>query len=113
MSLKIDMPFALNDIDQVFALTDFLGNTEELLKKFYPEVQKVLVKRDFFKGHFLIEYNKQFDDLIRSLIKRELVDHFPTWTPEDLMVLTDMDFLHLIAPDLFDQASYETVTQTH
>lgn len=111
---RIDMPFSLSDIDQVFAMSDLLSNTEELIKKFKPEVDKVLVKKDFFHGHFLTEYNRQFDALIRTLIKRELTDHFPAWTPEDLLVLTDLDLLHLIAPVLFDQTSYENnITETH
>lgn len=109
----IDIPFSLSDIDQVFAMTDFLSNTDELIEKFKPEVTKILVKKNFFHGHFLTEYNRQFDALIRTLIKRELTDHFQTWTPEDLLLLTDLDLLHVVAPKLFDQASYKDIPDTH
>jgi hypothetical protein len=107
MTPKIDMPFSISDLDQLFTMNDFLSNTEELIKKFQPEVNKVLVKKSFFTGHFRNEYNILFDDLIRSLIKTELVDHFPSWTPEELMSLSDMELLKMIAAPLFDQDLYQ------
>lgn len=103
----IDLPFGIGDLDAVFAVTDFLSNTEELLQDFHPEVSKFLVRRDFFSGPFLAEYNAQFDELIRSLIKRQLVQHY-NFTPEELMVLTDVGFLKMIAPDLFNRSHYES-----
>lgn len=106
MSNKIDMPFSIDDLDQLFTMTDFLSNTNELIKKFEPEVSKVLVKKGFFTGHFRNEYNRQFDELIRSLIKSELMDHFPSWNPEDLMALSDIDLLKMVASPLFEQENY-------
>lgn len=113
MNPKIDMPFSIDDLDQLFTLSDFLSNTDELLKKFQPEVTKVLVKKSFFTGHFRNEYNRQFDDLIRSLIKSELVDHFPKWTPEELMALSDIELLKMIASPLFDQDNYLMKEKDH
>ncbi len=107
MSNVLDMGFGFNDISQVLDLSDFLSNSTELLAKFEPEVMKFLVKKDFFKGRALREYNIQFDLLVRSLIKKELMNHFSSWTPEDLLLLTeDTDFLKILAPDLFEQESY-------
>ncbi len=107
MSNVIDMGLGFNDIEQVLEMSDFLDNSQELINKFEPEVNRFLVKKGFFKGHFLKEYNNQFDQLIRSLIKKELMNHFASWTPEDLLLLTeDLDFLKMIAGDLFDQDLY-------
>lgn len=106
MSLVIDLPFSVQDIDQVFAMNDLLSNTTELIEKFKPQVQKLIVKKDFFHGPFKREYEKQFDQLIVSLIKQELVEHFPSWTPEDIVVLTDLSFIKMIAEPLFEQKNY-------
>lgn len=108
MSFVVDMDgLGLDDLDKVFEMMDFLGNSKELLEKFEPDVSKFLAKKDFFHGHFLVEYNKQFDDQVRSLIKTELMQHFQSWTPADLLILTeDIDFLKILANDLFDQEAY-------
>ncbi len=103
----IEMPFGLKDLESVFAVTDFLSNTEELLKDFQPEVSKFLVRKGFFTGRFLVQYNRAFDELITSLIKRQLIKHFD-FTPEELMILTDTDFLKMIAEPLYDQENYKT-----
>lgn len=107
MGLVVDLPFSLQDIDQIFEMNDLLSNTSELIEKFKPEVDKLLVKKDFFHGPFRQEYEKQFDQLIVSLIKRELVEHYPSWTPEDIIVLTDLNFIKMIAEPLFDQNNYK------
>lgn len=106
MSLTLDLPFSFREIDQVFEMVNFLDNTDELIQKFKPEVQKFLVRKDFFKGPFLREYNKQFNELIRSLIRKELVEHFPAWSPEDIIVLTDLDFIKMVASPYFEQKNY-------
>ncbi len=100
------MPFSLQDIDQVFKMVELLDNTEELIEKFKPEVKKYLVKKDFFRGPAALEYHKQFDQLIISLIKRELIEHFPSWTGEDILLLTDLEFIKMIAAPFFDQKNY-------
>ncbi len=106
----IDFGLGFNDIEQVLDLSEFLSNSNELINKFEPDVTKFLVRKDFFRGPYLREYNKQFDQLIRSLIKKELMNHFAAWTPEDLFLLTeDTDFLKILAPDLFEQESYRKV----
>lgn len=108
MSNVIEMGFGFSDISQILDLSEFLSNTEALIDKFEPAVSKFLVKKDFFKGPFLREYLKQFDELIKSLIKTELINHYTSWSPEDILRLTeDTDFLKMLAPDLFDQDAYK------
>lgn len=105
--VTIDLALGFDDIDKILDVSEFLVNYPELIKKFEPEVTKFLVKKDFFKGPFLREYNKQFDQLICSLIKKELINHFSSYTPEDILILTsDIDFLKMLAQELFDQESY-------
>jgi hypothetical protein len=107
VSNVIDMGVGFNDIEQVLDMSEFLSNTKELINKFEPQVNAFLVKKGFFKGPFLRRYNEEFDQLIRSLIKKELMNHFQSWTPEDLLLLTeDVDFLKMIASELFDQENY-------
>ncbi len=107
MNKVVDMGVGFDDIEQVLDLSDFLSNSKELINKFEPEVSAFLVRKDFFKGPFLREYNNQFDNLVRSLIKKELMSHFASWTPEDLLLLTEnIDFLKMLASDLFEQESY-------
>lgn len=101
----IDMPFGLDDLDKVFAVTDFLENKEALIQEFQPEVQKILVKRDFFTGHFRTRYNEMFDELITSLIRKQITKHF-SFSPEEILLLTDTDFLKVIANDFFNQDNY-------
>ena len=100
------MPFGINDLDAVFAVTDFLDNTDELIEEFKPEVQKILVKKSFFTGHFRTKYNEMFDELITSLIRKQITKHFTSFSPEEILILTDTDFLKMIAGDYFNQDNY-------
>lgn len=103
----MDLPFGVSDLDKVFAVTDFLENKEELIKEFRPEVSKYLVRDGFFKGPFKRNYEKAFDDLIISLIRSQLVKHFPSFSPEEIVLLTDIDFLKMITNDFyFDKKNY-------
>jgi hypothetical protein len=107
LSNVIDMPGGLNDLDKIFAIMDLLDNKDELIKQFQPEVAKYLVKEGFFTGAFRREYQKQFDELIISLIKREIIKHFPTFTPEEITLLCDKDFLKMITNDFyFNKSNY-------
>lgn len=107
MSNILEMPFGFEDLDKVFQISEFLDNKEELLEQFKPEVRKFLVKKGFFTGPFKIAYEKAFDELIVSLIKKELVNHFPKFSPEDILILTDVDFLKMVTDGyLFDQENY-------
>lgn len=99
-SLIINFPIGLDDLSKVFEVSEFLENKEELAEDFKPEVQKYLIKKDFFTGPFRREYDNAFEDLIVSLIKRQLVQHF-NYTPEELMLLTDKNFLKLITEDYY------------
>ncbi len=97
----IDMPGGLSDYDKVFALMDLLDNKDVLIKEFKPEVAKYLVKDGFFKGPFRRNYNDMFDDLIVSLIKRQVTQHFPSYTPEEVLLLCDKEFLKIITNDFY------------
>jgi hypothetical protein len=107
MSVSIDLPFGLSDLDKVFQITELLDNREELIKEFQPEVSKYLVKEGFFKGPFKKRYEEEFDNLIISLIRRQIVKHFTSFTPEEVVLLTDLDFLRMITSDFyFTQSNY-------
>lgn len=101
MSLIIEMPGGLDDLDKVFAVMDFLDNKSVLINEFKPEVAKYLVKDGFFKGPFRRSYENAFDDLIVTLIKRQITQHFPTFTPEEILLLCDRDFLKMITNDYY------------
>ena len=100
------MPGGLDDYEKIFAVQDFLENTKELIEDFKPEVLKILVKKSFFTGHFRTAYNDMFDELITSLIRKQITKHFQTFSPEEILILTDTGFLKMIASPLFDQDQY-------
>ena len=104
---SIEMPFGVSDLDAVFALSDLLDNKEELVKEFMPEVEKYLVKSTFFTGHAKLLYHVAFDDLIVTLIKRQVIKHFPNLNPEEVLLLCEPDFLKLIGGSYFDPEVYK------
>lgn len=107
LSPVINMPFGLDDLEKVFEVSELLENKEELITQFKPEVSKYLVKKPFFKGRALKEYERQFDELIAHIIKREIIKHHPQWTPEEILLLTDVGLLKLLCSDYyFDQSNY-------
>lgn len=95
------MPFGINDLDKVFAVADLLDDREGLVAEFRPEVEKYLVRDNFFKGPFRKAYENAFEDLIVRLIKREIIKHFPSYTPEDVLLLSDKGFLRMISDDYY------------
>lgn len=101
MSNVIEMGFAFDEIEPIFILSDFLENKKELVNEFKPEVQKFFVKDSFFKGPFKAEYNKQFNNLIVSLIKRQVIKHFRNFTPEQIELLCNKEVIGLITSDYF------------
>lgn len=108
MSAVIDFPFGIEDLEKIFEVSDLLENKETLVEEFRPEVQKYLVKDDFFHGIYRAEYKRAFNDLIISLIKRQFIKHFPHYTPEELLILTDLDFLKMITNDFyFKESTYK------
>ena len=109
MSIVMEMPFAIKDLEKVFEISEFLENKKELAKIFKPDVEKYLVRSDFFKGTFKIVYKKAFDELISKLIKTQVTNHFTSWTPEEILILCDKDFLKIIASDLFDPNYYKNI----
>ena len=107
MSISIDLPFGLSDLDKVFQVTEFLDNQDMLIREFRPEVSKLLVKKGFFKGPFKRHYENAFEELVVKLIRSQLVKHFPQFTPEEIVLLTDRDFLKMITNDYyFNQENY-------
>ncbi len=101
------MPGGLSDYDKIFQVVDLLENKLELINEFKPEVAKYLVKDSFFRGPFKRKYNDMFDDLIVSLIKRQITQHFPNFTPEEILLLSDKDFLKMVTNDFyFDKNNY-------
>jgi hypothetical protein len=108
LSDVIDIPFAIEDLDKVFEISDFLENRDELIALFKPEVSKYFVRDEFFKPPFRKAYLDIFDDIIVSLIKKQIIAHYPTWTAEEIMILCDKDFLKLITQGtLFDPNNYK------
>jgi len=101
MNSILDFPGGLSDYDKLFAVVDFLSNTDELIREFKPEVARYLVKDSFFKGPFRRKYNEMFDDLIVSLIKRQITQHFTAFTPEEILLLCDKEFLKVITSDFY------------
>lgn len=106
MSTVIEMPGGLQDLDKLFDLMGLLENKETLIQDFKPEVDKYLVNKQFFKGPFRIKYNQMFDELITRLIKSQVTQHFTTWSPEEILLLTDTEILKLLAEELFNPDSY-------
>lgn len=104
----IDLPIGIDDLKDLLDVVSLLSNTEELLKDFKSEVDSFLVKEDFFpKGVFRDSYYRAFDELIVSLIKKEVIKHFPQINPQDVMIICDADFLKMVAPELFDINNYK------
>ncbi len=101
----IDLPFGVEDLEKVFELTEFLDNKDELIQEFKSEVQKILVKKTFFTGHFRTKYNEMFDELITGLIRKQIIKHFD-FSPEEILILTDTEFLKMIAAPYFEQDNY-------
>lgn len=102
-----DVPFGLSDLEKVFQVSEFLENKDELIQDFRPEVSKFLVREGFFKGPFKREYERAFDELVISLIRRQIIKHFPQFSPEEIVLLTDLEFLKMITSDYyFTQSNY-------
>lgn len=99
------MPFGLEDLEKVFEMTDLLNNKDEIIQEFMPEVTKILVKKDFFTGHFRTKYNQLFDELITSLLRKQVNQHL-NLSPEELLLLTDTEFLKMIVPEYYNQDTY-------
>lgn len=109
MSSVIEMPGGLSEMEKIFQVMEFLDNTSVLINDFKPEVAKYLVRDGFFKGPFKKSYENAFDDLIVSLIKRQITQHFTTFTPEEILLLCDKDFLKMITNDFyFNKNNYLT-----
>lgn len=110
--MTIQNAVAFDDLNELFELIELLDNTESLLKEFYPDVQHMMVRKDFFSGHFLMEYQRNFNDKIQSLIKRTVINHKPGWNPEKVLTLCDLELLLIIAPELFKTENYSASLRT-
>lgn len=113
LSITLDLPFGLSDIEKVFKISELLDNKEELVQDFLPEVSKYLVKNDFFHGPYRHQYNKMFNELIIQLIRKQIIKHFPNFSPEDVVILTDEEFLRMITTDYyFNPEVYKNAQKT-
>jgi hypothetical protein len=104
--MVVEAAVGFDDLDKLFQVLDLLDNQDELIKQFRPELLKLIVNKQFFKGHFQKAYLDAFDERVVKLIKTEVVGHFPDFTPEDVLTICDVSFLKMMAPDLFDQDKY-------
>lgn len=108
-NIIVDFPFGFEDLTKLFDVVDFLENKDALIAEFKPEVQTFLVRKSFFTGPFKKAYDDAFDELIVRLIKTQIVKHFPTFTPEEILALCDTTFLKMITEDYyFNQDNYLT-----
>lgn len=108
-NIIMDFPFGVEDLSKLFDVVDLLENRDELIEDFRPEVQKLLVKKTFFTGPFRAAYQDAFDDLIVKLIRSQIVKHFPNFNGEEVMALTDKEFLKMITESYyFNQDNYVT-----
>jgi hypothetical protein len=102
----INMPFSLEEIGPVLDVSEFLmSNLDELTADFSPKVLELLGKKDKFQPPYRIAFNNAVDDLIVGLIQEKVKDHFNV-TPEQLLLLTEVQFLKMIVPDLFNSENY-------
>lgn len=104
--MTIQNAVSFQDLNELFEVIELLDNTEELLKDFYPDIQQMLVRKDFFQGHFLVEYQRNFNERIVGLIKRTIINHKPNWSPEKVLTLCDPELLFIVAPELFKLENY-------
>ena len=97
----------LSDLDKFFQVVELLEDTDGLIDKFKPEVVKYLNKEKFFKpGHQRQAFNRAFDSLIVSLIRKEISDRL-SLTPEEILIVTDQPMLEMLTEGrLFNQSNY-------
>lgn len=109
----IDLPLGIDDLDKLFQVSSFLDNRDELTAKFQPEVDKYLARRQYFKpGVQRLAHKNAFKDLIVSLIRTEITNHFPTFTPEEIMLLTEPSFLDMLCEGyFFDENNFITTKE--
>lgn len=98
--LIIDFPFGVEDLSKLFDVVDLLENRKELIEEFKPEVQKFLVKKTFFTGPFRQKYEEMFDELIASLIKKQIIKHFD-FSPEEVILLSDVTLLKMLTENYY------------
>lgn len=103
----IDFPFALEDLNEVFEVSDFLDNREALIQKFQPEVIKYLERAKYFPAGVMSKvYHAAFEDLITTLIRKEITEHF-NYDPEKILLLTQPDVIALLSDGYyFDVSNY-------
>lgn len=101
------MPFAIEDLDKVFEICEFLENREALTEKFMPEVIKYLERAKYFPAGVMSKaYHAAFGDLITGLIRREVTQHF-NYDPEQILLLTQPDVIDLLSDGyFFEVANY-------
>lgn len=105
----ISFPFGLDDLNEVFEIMNLLDNNrDELIAKFKPAVTKYLERAKYFPpGIMRLEHKRAFPDLIISLIRKEVEDHF-NFNPEQILMLTQKDIIDMLTEGYyFDERNYE------
>lgn len=96
---------------KLFDVMDLLSNKEEMVSNFSPKIKSFLKKEKNFKGTVYNKaYEDAFEDYVMSLIKSEVVEHFPDLTPEEVIILCDKDLVSLLTDDYyFNKENYKGV----
>lgn len=97
-------------IDKVFeVMTFFSDNSEEIINKNTGNVLEFLSnKADFDGTSFKSSYNVAFREFVMSFLRDEVVEHF-NYTPEEIAIIMDEDFIDIITEGkFFDMDNYTT-----
>lgn len=84
-----------------------MDNREALVEKFRPQVVSYLERAKYFPaGVMSMTYRAAFQDMIVSLIRKEVTDHF-NYDPEKILLLTQPDLIDLLSDGFyFDTKNY-------
>lgn len=98
-------------MEPIFDVMTFLNENErELADKFSADVHRFLQNGYAFHGIFRKAYDEAFRAFITSLIRDEIVEHFTSLNPEQIVLLTDISFIDFITDGyFFDVSNYQGV----
>lgn len=94
--------FDADSLETVIAVSEFLSqNSDDLITRFVPDAKRFLANADDFQGIFKVAYLGAFNAFIVDLIKEELIAHFPTFTPEQILSICDQQVISMISTEQF------------
>lgn len=103
---------SLDDMEKAFKAVDLLvGNAKELTDKFKPDVEKFLERKNEFEGQYKKAFEVAFKDFVRALIKKEIVDHFTDFTPEDIEIIASPVFIDIVTEGYYYDLSNYGITK--